>query len=236
MSVPLVLVHSPLVGPGTWQALAEAIREGGHEVLVPDLRAILTAGPPYWSRQVDAIVDSAAGRPVVLVGHSGAGPLLASAGAVLDRVVGYVFVDAGLPSSGQSWLDSAPPELAEQLRGMAAAGWLPPWSAWWGEEGLVELLPDAELRESFAAGCPRLPLAMFEEVQPSVPGWPDAPCAYLRLSDAYREPAERARALGWPVAELATHHLAMLSHPELLLGPLLDLVRRLEGQPPGAAR
>ncbi len=32
----------------------------------------------HWPRQVGTIADSAAGRPVILVGHTGAGPLLAA--------------------------------------------------------------------------------------------------------------------------------------------------------------
>jgi hypothetical protein len=51
---------------------------------------------------------------------------------------------------------------------------------------------------------------------------------YLRLSEAYQEPAEEAKALGWPVTELVSHHLAMVTDPELVAGPLLDLVRQLQ--------
>jgi hypothetical protein len=227
MPVPLLLVHSPLVGPATWDVLAGTLRERGHEVLIPDLTGSLTAGPPYWSKQVDAIAGSAVGQQVILVGHSGAGPLLAAAGGALDQVEGYVFVDAGLPFPGQSWLETAPPELAAQLGSMAEDGWLPPWSEWWGTDSLAELLPDPGVRKRFTAGCPRLPMAMFEEVQPAAPSWPDAPCAYLRLSEVYQEAADRAKALGWPVAQLASHHLAVLTDPDLVVGPLLDLVRRL---------
>jgi hypothetical protein len=227
MTVPLVLVHSPLVGPDTWDALAAAIRERGYQVRIPDLATTLAGGPPYWPRQVGAIAASAAGQRTVLVGHSGAGPLLDSAGAAADGVAGYVFVDAGLPSPGQSWLETTPPELAARLRDMVSDGWLPPWSQWWGADGLADLLPDPLSRKHFAASCPRLPMAMLEEVRPTARGWPDAPCGYLRLSEAYRGPAEQARALGWPVTELASHHLAVLSDADLVAGPLLDLVRKL---------
>jgi hypothetical protein len=236
MAVPLMLVHSPLVGPATWDAVAGPVQQRGYEVLIPDLTGTVADGPPYWSRQVAAITGSAAGQHVILVGHSGAGPLLAAAGKALDQTEGYVFVDAGLPSPGQSWLQTAPPELAEQVRAMAQGGWLPPWSQWWGAGAMAELLPDPRVREHFAAGCPRLPLAMFEEIHPLAPGWPDAPCGYLRLSEAYQEPAERAKALGWPVTELLTHHLAMVTDPELVIGPLLDLVRQLKREPPPGAR
>ena len=33
----LILVHSPLVGPLTWEATAERLRQLGHLVLVPSL-------------------------------------------------------------------------------------------------------------------------------------------------------------------------------------------------------
>lgn len=101
---------------------------------------------------------------------------------------------------------------------------------------MAEMLPDPGVRERFAAGCHRLPIAMFEEAQPPAPDWPDAPGGYLRLSEAYLEPAARAKALGWPVIELASHHLSVLTDPELVVGPLLDLVRQLQRDPPQGTR
>jgi hypothetical protein len=84
------------------------------------------------------------------------------------RSGGYVFVDAGLPMPGQAWMETVPPDLAAQVREMAnARGWLPPWPQWWGDEALAELIPGPEARQRFAAGCPRLPLAMFEEIHPA---------------------------------------------------------------------
>lgn len=224
----LVLVHSPLVGPSMWDAVAQEMGEAGHDIQVADMSGALADGPPYWSRQVEAIADCAAGRRVVLVGHSGAGPLLAAAGGVVDRVDGYVFVDAGLPHPGRSWTETAPPALVAQLRAMAEDGWLPPWAEWWGPDGLKELVPDVGVRERFAAGCPRLPLAMFEEVQPPAPGWPDAPCGYLRLSEGYQDAAAEARALGWPVTEVPTDHLAVLTDPPLVARAVLGLLRHLQ--------
>jgi hypothetical protein len=223
----LTLVHSPLVGPAIWETLAQALRTRDHEVVVPDLTATLSGGPPYCSRQVAAIAEAVGQRWTVLVAHSGAGPLLAATRSALDDSHGYVFVDAGLPTPGMSWFESAPAELAAQLRDMARDGWLPPWSQWWPLQALEELLPDPELRTRFAAASPRLPLAMFEEVLPPAPTWPDRPCAYLRLSDAYRDPADRAPALGWPIIELASHHLAVLTDPELVVERLLELIAQL---------
>jgi pimeloyl-ACP methyl ester carboxylesterase len=228
MEARLLLIHSPLVGGGSWEPVARNLAEDGHEVTVPDLVATVTAGPPYHLRQAQVIADSAAGRPAVLIGHSGAGPLLATAGMMLgEGTRGYVFVDAGLPAPGHSWMETVPPELAAQLREMAdPQGWLPPWPQWWGDEELAALLPDPAVRQHFAAGCPRLPLAMFEETHPPVPGWPNAPGGYLQLSEAYENESARARGLGWPVRQQLSHHLALLTAP----GPVAREVRELIGQ------
>jgi len=148
-------------------------------------------------------------------------------------VQGYVFVDAGLPIPGKSWMQTVPPDLAVQVREMADdQGWLPPWPKWWGEEALPGLIPDPGTRRRFTAGCPPLPLAMFEEVHPAVPRWPDAPAAYLLLSEVYQDQATRARELGWPVTEQASHHLALLTDPGLVAGSLHDLLDQLESAKP----
>lgn len=235
LAVRLLLVHSPLVGPAAWDAVAVDLAGRGYEVSLPDLTGTLAAGPPYIPRQAETIARATAGRPAVLIGHSGAGPLLPLAGALAGITVqGYVFVDAGLPIPGQSWMDTVPAELAAQVREMAdTEGWLPPWSQWWGDEALAEILPDPGMRRAFAADCPRLPLAIFTEVHPPVPPGPAAPAAYLQLSEAYEDEAARARELGWPVAQQLSHHLALLTEPGMVAAALCEL---LPGELPGQLR
>ena len=133
MAARLLLVHGPLVGRATWDLIATDLAGSGYLVSVPDLAGTVAAGPPYCLRQAKVITRSASGQPGILIGHSGAGPLLAAAGAIIGQVRGYIFVDAGLPTPGESWMDTVPPELAAQLLEMADAhGWLPPWPQWWG--------------------------------------------------------------------------------------------------------
>lgn len=235
----LVLVHSPLIGPATWDALVPALREHGFDTVVPDLTGALTAGPPYWPKQVDAVAKAVPGRSAALVGHSGAGPLLPAMGDRLHDaaggVGGYVYVDAGLPQPGVSWLESVPAELANHLRSMESEGWLPPWPQWWEPAELRGMLPDAGVREHFTAACPALPLAMFEEAGPPSAEWPSRPSAYLRLSEAYEQPAEQARGLGWPVVELPSHHLGVLTDPHVVADAVAALVARLGASGPPAS-
>jgi pimeloyl-ACP methyl ester carboxylesterase len=125
MQARLLLVHSPLVGCGSWEHIADVLAGDGYAVTVPDLAGIAGTGPPYHLRQARLIADSAAGQPATLIGHSRAGPLLATAGTMLGQGVrGYVFVDARLPSPGRSWMETVPPGLAARLRDMAdPQGW-----------------------------------------------------------------------------------------------------------------
>jgi pimeloyl-ACP methyl ester carboxylesterase len=229
MQARLLLVHSPLVGRGTWEPVADDLAGDGYAVTVPDLAGAIAAGPPYHLRQAQVIADSAAGQPAILIGHSRGGPLLAAAGTTLGAAArGYVFVDARLPSPGRSWMETGSPDHAAQLREMTdPQGRLPPWWQWWGgDEALTVLLPDPAVRRHFATGCPRLPMAMLEENYPPAPGWPNAPGGYLQLSEAYEDEATRARQLGWPVRRQLSHHLALLTEP----GQVARELRKLIGQ------
>lgn len=210
------------MGPTTWSGVAPLLGDRGYDVLIADLRGPLADRPPYSPRQVDVIARCAAGEPTILIGHSGAGALLAPAGLAAHDVLGYMFVDAGLPIPGRSQMSTMPPDLADQLRQMTGQdGWLPPWPQWWGDDGLTELVPDVGTRQRFVAECPKLPFALFTEV---LPEGRDLPGAYLRLSEAYDEPAAQASERGWPLIELASHHLAPLTDPATVADAMLTLV------------
>jgi alpha/beta hydrolase family protein len=147
--------------------------------------------------------SGAIGRTVVLVGHSGAGPLLpAIAASLSEEAAGLVFVDAFLPpASGTVRL--VPAEYLDELSALATDGVVPPWSRWFGEEVMRDLLPDAAQRAHIEATMPRLPLS-FLQTDLHVPvGWDRHPCAYLLLSpQPYAPSAADARARGWPVTEI----------------------------------
>jgi hypothetical protein len=219
----IVLVHSPMVGPLSWSKIAPLLKHRGHEVVVPDLTVSFEDGPPYCERQIATIAHCAL-RGSVLVAHSGAGALLAGVGDLVPELGGYVFVDAGLPTPGLSWMDTAPEELSSALISMARDGWLPPWFEWFGEDAIVELLPESGMREAFIDDCHELPLAMFYEPRPPSPSWPNAPAAYLRLSEAYAQEADQARAMDWPISVLESDHLAILSSAASVVGPLIELI------------
>jgi hypothetical protein len=79
MAVRLLLVHSPLVGCATRDLVAADLAGDGYELSVPDPTSTILDGPPYWPRQAQAVARSAGGQPAILIGHSGAGLILAAA-------------------------------------------------------------------------------------------------------------------------------------------------------------
>ncbi len=233
-----VLVHSPLVGPSTWTSVAEHLERRGHDVVVPQLdNPDRTTGPLFrhHAEQVRKAVEAwTRTAPVVLVGHSGAGPILPAAGdRLVNEVLAYVLVDAPLPRDQQSRLEDAPPEFAEQLDRLTVDGRVAPWTEWWSDEVLAALLPDEEIRERFADELQTLPRRLFEETIAVPPGWPDAPCAYLQLSRVYERDATAAARLGWEVRSFDTGHLHMLVDPETMAGAIEDLIGGALGSSPG---
>jgi pimeloyl-ACP methyl ester carboxylesterase len=224
--VIFVLIHSPLVGPSTWLPVARELERRGRRALVPSLLAAATAPVPQWRRCVEIVRAATSGvsDPVVLVGHSGGGLLLpAIAHAVAPEVVRLIFVDSGVPARrGETPL--ATQEFLEQLRSLAIDGVLPPWSSWWGENAMAELVPDEATRAPLVRELPSLPLSYFEQRSPSPPDWDRVECAYLLFSDGYREQAVEARDRGWRFEEISgAQHLHTVVDPVAVTDALLRL-------------
>jgi pimeloyl-ACP methyl ester carboxylesterase len=222
----IVLLHSPLVGPTTWTAVASLLRHMGYQVVVPDLRAAATVRPPYqpamWRAVTDALDRADGAGPLVLVGHSGAGPLLPGlATACGHSVHALIYVDAGLPRPGTNWFERAPTGLADHVRRLVENGRLPPWDEWFDGGVLEALLPDPAMRAQFRKELPRVPLTFLTEATPPAT-WAEL-SGYLLLSEAYLANAAEARANRWPVLEHLSHHLAMLTDP----AGIADAIRRL---------
>ena len=224
----IVLVHSPLVGPFTWSLVAQQLQAGGFDVLVPALTDNGETPPPYWQQHAacvqQALVSIPQERPLVLVGHSGAGSLLPVLAQAAHRPVkAYLFVDAGLPHPGMTQLE----EMPEELRRLLAEGSrFPNWS----DEDLREELPDGRVRQQMLAQVqPRL-LSFFEEVMPDVPGWPDDPAGYLLFTQGYRLYLEQSQRAGWPSRMLPAGHFHMLVDPVGVAATLVELLQQINEQ------
>ncbi len=221
----VVLVHSPLIGPSTWSLVADELRRGGVRAAAPRLEDSEAAGVPFWRQHRDAAVAQVSGldgESAVLVGHSGAGPLLPAVAEALGRTVaGYVFVDASIPEDGASRLGLLKrelPDAADQLVELLARGWRFPT---WGDEDLSEEIPDKELRRQVLDELAPRARDFWEEPIPVFEGWPEAPCWYLQFSPSYEVAAADARRRGWNCRRLEGGHFHMLVEPSTVAEAIL---------------
>jgi hypothetical protein len=228
---PIVLLHSPSVGPTTWLPCARLLQATGVDAVVPDLRHVGVGGPPYWPRVADTVAE-AMGQldepgAIALVAHSNAGLFVPTVAEASPRPVDVVvLVDAVMPSSPGP-IPVAPPELLAVLRRLADHdGVLPRWTEWWPDEDVAALLPDPQIRGEIAADQPRLPLDYYEQVIPVPAGWPLARGAYLQFTAVYDTDAALASAGGWVVERLAGQHLHQVVDPITVT----DAVRRMIDQ------
>ena len=102
MTAPrLVLLHSPLLGPFSWRAVAAELAALGlrpEAPAWPKLSSVATAFYPTLAGALAATLDGGGERPIILAAHSGAGPLApALVEALTAPLAGVVFVDALLP-------------------------------------------------------------------------------------------------------------------------------------------
>jgi hypothetical protein len=221
-----VLVHSPFLGPASLRPLADALGARGCPALRLDLRVTVNAAP-VTQRLIgvfaDAVEDSLVEGPLVLVGHSGAGPLLPGLADTLERdVTGLVFLDSALPTPGRAWRDTAPPELVAHLKKISSDGRLPRWDRWFDTDPMTELVADRALREEIVDEAPEVPLAFLKEARPSA-AW-SGHSGYVQLSDHYSGDAAEAERAGYRVERLAGDHLWAATHPAEVADALLRVL------------
>jgi len=105
-TTPIILVPGFWIGAWAWDEVAAALRAAGHDVTaltLPGLESVdADRSAITFADHVDAICDAvtAAGRPVVLAVHSGAGaPGYAVTDRIPERIAAMVYVDTG-PAKG----------------------------------------------------------------------------------------------------------------------------------------
>jgi pimeloyl-ACP methyl ester carboxylesterase len=121
-----VLVPGFWLGAWAWDDVAEPLRERGHRVLAltPPGMAERSGEPDVtietWVADVVTALDGLSG--VVLVGHSGGGPVVAAAAdRARDHLAHLVLVDTGSLPDGFPHVDFLPPDAREYVRARLAA-------------------------------------------------------------------------------------------------------------------
>jgi len=107
-----VLVHGAYHGAWCWSRLVPKLQAAGHQVIAPDLpghgddrASMADVSLQSYAHRI-AEIAAAADNPVVLVGHSMAGAVIAMAAETAPEHIGrLVFLTAYIPASGESLTD-----------------------------------------------------------------------------------------------------------------------------------
>jgi hypothetical protein len=207
------------------------MRQRGLDVHVPTLDDSPSSRDPFWKQHADSVSQSIKDAPVeaalILVAHSGAGPLLpAIRQSIPNPVAAYVLVDAGLPQDGATRLDlmsSEDPAWAAQFQQDLERGErFPNWSL----SDLQEVIPDERQRMQMVTELHPRGLDFFREPIPVFEGWPDAPCIYIQFSPLYQKPAAQARQKGWLTEDLKAGHFHMLVDPAAVTDKIIETVNK----------
>jgi pimeloyl-ACP methyl ester carboxylesterase len=239
-----VLVHPAWFGGWCWKKVARPLRASGHAVHAPTLtglgeRAHLASPGVGLGTHIEDVVNVLTFEDlndVILVGNSSAGTVITGvADRVPERIDQVVYLDAFLPSDGQSTLDLVPPDrrpAMERLVESEGDGWLLPRFAAAPWEEFVpdawQVTDEADLQWVLARLRPTpfghftepLQLRRSEVEQPRrvyirCRGWPHPGF------DRYAAAAQSSPS--WSCHELATSHLPYITDPDDVTAVLLEL-------------
>jgi pimeloyl-ACP methyl ester carboxylesterase len=215
-----VLVHGGWEAGWIYAPLERVLREQGHEVFRPTLtglgeRAHLATPKVDLETHVADVLGVLKYEDlsnVTLLGHSYGGMVAGiAADRAAARVGALIYLDAFIPEDGKSMLDLVTPERAAQFEKMATYGWRIPMlpAKDWG----VTDPEHARLLDTFSVPHPIATMRQAARLD----GRRIAQSGYMlctgRAASPFGAHAAKARSLGWPVVELATHHFPMLSMP-----------------------
>jgi pimeloyl-ACP methyl ester carboxylesterase len=232
-----VLVHGAWMGAWAWDTVADELRATGAEVAVVELPAHGQDATPVaelgMNTYVDRVVETldAQDRPVILVGHSMGGMVIAQAAeARPERIRTLVFASAYLPQNGQSLLDLAYQD-ADAITGHHLV---------YHEDGTVGIEAEA-LDDVFCHDCEPDTLSELEQHYRAEPGIPlgqpvtlteerfgSVPRVYIETTadQAVSVGLQRQMVAATPVdrvISLATSHSPMLADPVAFVSALLSL-------------
>lgn len=229
-TAPIILVPGFWLGAWAWDEVAAALRADGHDVTAVTLPGLEAAAADRasitMSDHVDAICDavSAAGTPVVLAVHSGAGaPGYAASDRIPELIAAMVYVDSG-PATGP--LD---PEFDAVEKPLPSPEEL-------AEEENLDGLTEEQLETFRRRAVPEPGAALREGVELTNDARLDVPTTAICTgftSDQYKAAVKEGyawlggfaevRDITW--VDLPTSHWPMWSRPRDLAGILGDVAK-----------
>jgi pimeloyl-ACP methyl ester carboxylesterase len=224
----IVLVHGAWADGSCWSSVIERLQADGFQVRAPQFPLTSLPDDVARLRQVLEIQDG----PTIVAGHSYGGQIMTALGDEAPNVAGLVYIAAFGLGDGESlaeFLAQGPPTpaLAHLFTDSYGCGWL-------SEDDFVShFAADVDPTRARVMYAVQQPLAAsaLDEVM-GVPAWKSLPSWYLvaQLDEAIPPNAERefARRMGAMTTEVASSHVAMVSHP----AEVADLIRKAAASVP----
>jgi pimeloyl-ACP methyl ester carboxylesterase len=214
----IVLVHGAWADGSSWSAVIERLQAHGFRVIAPQFPLTGLADDVARLRQV---LDFQEG-PTIVVGHSYSGQIMTSLGGNAPNVVGLVYIAAFGLDEGESLgalLAQGPvtPALEHLFTDSQGFGWL-------SEDDFVNHFAadvDPAKAKVMYAVQQALASSAFTDVM-GTPAWKSVPSWYLVAKDDQALPPEAemqfAQRMGATTVEVPSSHLAMVSHPDAVIG------------------
>ena len=211
----IVLVHGAWADGSCWTDVIKRLQANGYAVTAPQFPESSLADDVARLRQV---LDRQDG-PTVVAGHSYGGQIMTALGTDAPNVVGLVYIAAFGLDEGESigglLAQGGPPTPALAHLDIDKQGF-----AWLPEDDFVShFAADVDPVTARVLHAVQQPLSTstFEDVM-GVPAWKSHPSWFLVAENDQAIPpdAERqfAKRMGATTVEVATGHLAMVSHPD----------------------
>ncbi len=209
----IVLVHGAWADGSCWSAVVKTLQAKGYDAIAPQFPESSLAADVARLRQV---LRRQSG-PTIVVGHSYGGQIMTALSADAPNAVGLVYIAAFGLDEGESiggLLGGGEPTPALAHLDVDAEGF-----AWLPEDDFVgHFAADVDPAQAKVMYAVQQPLSMstFGDVM-GVPAWKSLPTWYMvaENDEAIPPDAERSFAtrMGATVVEVATSHVAMVSHP-----------------------
>ena len=210
----VVLVHGAWADGSCWSGVIERLQADGYNVTAPQFPESSLMADVARLRQVLHRQDG----PTVVVGHSYGGQIMTALGADAPNAAGLVYIAAFGLDQGESigaLAAQGPPTPALAHLDIDAAGF-----AWLPEEDFVKHfaadVDPVKARVMYAVQQP-VAAAAFQDVM-GLPAWKSLPTWFMvaTADEAIPPEAERqfAARMGATTVELASSHVAMVSHPD----------------------
>src|ERR1700689_1658581 len=210
----VVLVHGAWADGSCWSGVIERLQADGYTVTAPQFPESSLAADVARLRQVLRRQDG----PTVVVGHSSGGQIMPALGTDAPNAAGLVYIAAFGLDEGESigaLAAQGPPAPALAHLDIDAAGF-----AWLPEEDFVKhFAADVDPVEAGVMYAVQQPVAAsaFQDVM-GVPAWKSLPTWFMvaTADEAIPPEGERqfAARMGATTIELASSHVAMVSHPD----------------------